>query len=188
MATGVGVIIIAQGAILDEKQSGTLAWVLSKPVTRTAFFVAKLLANGIAIILIMVVLQCAVAYIQLSLAGEQALPLLPFLGGALLMGLYLLFFLTLTLMLSAVSNHRGVAIGVPMGLNFGYQFIAGVAPWLGEIMPFRLVLTVGQNQPALAVSLVMQQSITSLLPIIATVVWIVVFIVIGLWKFRRIEF
>jgi ABC-type transport system involved in multi-copper enzyme maturation permease subunit len=41
----IGVAVLAQGAIVGEKQSGTAAWVLSKPVSRSAFILAKLLTD-----------------------------------------------------------------------------------------------------------------------------------------------
>ena len=43
--TPIGAIIAMQGSIIDEKKSGTAAWIMSKPVSRTAFIVSKLLAN-----------------------------------------------------------------------------------------------------------------------------------------------
>ena len=37
LAPAVGVVILGQDAILQERQTGTAAWVLSKPVARAAF-------------------------------------------------------------------------------------------------------------------------------------------------------
>src|SRR5689334_25115878 len=36
LMTGIGIVIVMQDAIIEEKKSGTAAWVLSKPVSRTA--------------------------------------------------------------------------------------------------------------------------------------------------------
>lgn len=33
----VGVVVLTQGVMLDERRAGTLEWVLTKPVSRTAF-------------------------------------------------------------------------------------------------------------------------------------------------------
>ncbi|NKQ37819.1 MAG: ABC transporter permease subunit [Chloroflexi bacterium] len=41
-----GVIISAQGSIVGERQDGTAAWILSKPVSRGAFLLSKLTALG----------------------------------------------------------------------------------------------------------------------------------------------
>ncbi|MFX1538102.1 MAG: ABC transporter permease subunit, partial [Promethearchaeota archaeon] len=40
--TSVAAVIFAQDVIVGEKKSGTAAWVLSKPVSRTAFILSKL--------------------------------------------------------------------------------------------------------------------------------------------------
>ena len=48
LATGAGAIILMQGTTLDEKKYGTTEWILSKPVSRSAFIWSKLCANGLA--------------------------------------------------------------------------------------------------------------------------------------------
>ena len=95
----IAVIIILQDAIIGEKESGTAAWVLSKPVSRTAFVVAKLIAHSVGVLVTMTLLPGLVAYLQLSLAGDTWLNPLAFVGGMGIVWLYQMFFLTLTLML-----------------------------------------------------------------------------------------
>ena len=63
-----GVIIIAQSAIVGEKQSGTAEWIFSNPVSRPAFILSKLIAICIGVFVTVVVLQGAVAYVPLGLA------------------------------------------------------------------------------------------------------------------------
>ncbi len=46
ISTVIAVIVRTQGAIIGEKQLGTAAWVLSKPVSRGAFVLAKLAVNA----------------------------------------------------------------------------------------------------------------------------------------------
>src|SRR5690606_26127170 len=77
----IGAVIVMQGAIIDEKKSGTAAWIMSKPASRTAFIVAKLLANSIALLIIILGIQGAVAYLQFYQYTGSPLPLGPFLGG-----------------------------------------------------------------------------------------------------------
>ena len=50
MLAAFGVMVIMQRVLVGEKQSGTAAWVLSKPVTRTAFVISRLVVNSIAIL------------------------------------------------------------------------------------------------------------------------------------------
>ena len=67
------VIVIGQDTIIGEKQSGTAAWVLSAPVSRSAFIMAKLLANTIGFFVTIIVVQGLVAYVQLSLSDGSLL-------------------------------------------------------------------------------------------------------------------
>src|SRR4030065_1762084 len=55
MFVAFGVMIIMQRVLVGEKNSGTAAWVLSKPATRTAFVVSRLAINTIAILLTSVI-------------------------------------------------------------------------------------------------------------------------------------
>ena len=185
MALPIGVTIIGQGLILDEKRSGTLEWVLSKPASRTAVIASKLIASAIGIIVILVALQGVLAYIQLALKGMPP-DVLPFIGGMSLVALNALFYLALTVMLGVLLEGRGGVIGIAMLLIFGYQIFVGLAPWLMEIMPWGLVAQ-GQTMP-LAVQVAEGQPLTSVTPIVATVAWIVAFIAIAIWRFRKEEF
>jgi ABC-2 type transport system permease protein len=187
LMAGLGIIIVMQGSILDEKKSGTAAWVLSKPLARPAFILAKLAANTLAAILIMVVLQGVVAFILLSVFDANPPALLPFLAALGLMALHLLFYLTLTLMLGTFFNERGAVLGIPIGLLFGAQFLMQLAPMLAQIMPWTIVIPVGSSS-ALAHLMMLGQPLPTVMPIIATVLWIAVFVGVALWRFRREEF
>jgi ABC-2 type transport system permease protein len=180
LMTGLGIIIMMQGAILDEKKSGTAAWVLSKPLSRPAFILAKLTANFLAAVLIMVVLQGVIAFIQLSLFDPNAPALVPFLAGLGLIALHLLFYLTLTVALGTVFNSRGAVLGIPIGLLFGAQFLMQLAPALAQVMPWAIVIPAGDAPSALANLAMLGQPLPTVTPIIATVLWIVIFIGVAL--------
>ena len=102
--------------------------------------------------------------------------------------LHLMFYLTLTLMLGTMFNTRGPVIGIPLGLIFGYQLVLQVAPALQNVMPYWLVNPLGQPQISLAGAVLMGQPLATVTPIIGSVVGVVVFTVIALWRFRREEF
>ncbi len=188
LMTGLGIIIVMQGAILDEKKSGTAAWVLSKPVSRPAFIIAKLAANSLAALLIMIVLQGAIAFVQLSLFDPSPPVFLPFVIGLGLLALHMLFYLTLTLMLGTLFASRGAIIGIPIALLFGAQFLMQLAPALSQIMPWSIVIPTGGGSSALAHIAMLGQPLQSVSPIIATIMWIVVFVSVTLWCFGREEF
>ena len=61
-----GVVVFAQDALIGEKRSGTAAWLLSKPVSRTAFLTAKLAADAIGILVTFVIVQGVIGYYYLT--------------------------------------------------------------------------------------------------------------------------
>ncbi len=184
MATAIGVMIVGQGAIIGEKQSGTAAWVLSCPVSRSAFILSKAIALGISSLVIMIGLQGLVAYLQISLARGSFLPLLPFVGSLGLLGLHLLFYLSLILMLGTLFDSRGPVIGIPMVVLVGQGLMGhlaqSVAPWLSMLLPERL--------PEMALLLAGGQSMPSFVPLTATLLMAVGFILVALWRFKGEEF
>jgi ABC-2 type transport system permease protein len=188
LMTGLGIILVMQGSILDEQKSGTAAWVLSKPLSRSAFILAKLAANSLAALLIMVVLQGVVAYVQMQAFAATPPDLLPFLAGMGLLALHLLFYLTLTLMLGTIFKDRAVVMGITIGLLYGAQFVAGMFPLLVKIMPWQMVMPINEHPQALADLVMRGQPLPTVTPIIGTVVLIIAFVGVALWRFEREEF
>jgi ABC-2 type transport system permease protein len=188
LATGTGAIILMQGAVIDEKKSGTAEWILSKPVSRSAFIWAKLCATGLAALLIMIVLQGVVAYLLVSARLGNAPPLIPFASGIALLGLHLLFYLALTLMLGTLFDGRGPVLGIPLGILFGAQIVMRLAPWLVQFMPWLIIIPAGQNTLSLAMLAMQGLPLPTTTPIYATAIWIVIFVGVALWRFGREEF
>ncbi len=188
-ALPIGAIIMGQEEVLDEKRSGTAAWILSKPVSRVAFVLAKVAANAIGILLIMVLLEGALAYGLIFAATGRAFPVLPYLGALGVLYLDVMFYFLLALMFSAATNSRGAAIGIPVAVLFSYQFFVGLAPWLLEVTPWGLT-NAGSGSGAtnsIAIAMALERSF-SMLPLLATLMWCVLFVVVGVWKFNRDEF
>lgn len=182
----IGVVIAMQGIIIDEKKSGTAAWIMSKPASRPAFILAKLVANVFALFVILLLVQGAVAYLQLTLYNGSAPPLIPFVSGMALLGLHMLFYLTLTLMLGTLLSDRGPVIGIPIGILFSAMFLMGYVGQIAYLMPW-MIIPSGSVQ-GLAIEVMLGQPLTTITPILATVVWIVVFVGVALWRFEREEF
>jgi ABC-2 type transport system permease protein len=179
MAISVGVVILMQGAVLDEKSSGTAAWILSKPVSRSAFLLSKLIANSLSVLTVMVVLPSVLAYVQFMLAsGSVSVP--HFLGGLGLLALHTLFYVALTLLLGVLSDNRGVVLGVSLGILLGGTLLRSVWP-LSLILPWVL--------PDMAASVFLGNPlpVQMLIPIMMTFVWTVLFILIGVRRFNRQE-
>jgi ABC-2 type transport system permease protein len=199
IALPIGTIIMGQEEVLDEKRAGTAAWILSKPASRSAFILAKVIANAIGILLIMVLLEGGLAYVLIAAVTGRAFPLLSYLGALGVLYLDVMFYFLLSLMFSAASDSRGAAIGIPMAILFGYQIIVGIAPWTLQVTPWSFTNGVsgGAMPSSLATALAQGQTIPvlplpgqvfSILPIIATIVWCLLFVAIALWRFNRDEF
>ena len=182
-----GVAVKAQDALIGEKRSGTAAWVLSKPISRNAFLLAKLVADVIGILMTMVIVQGVIAYLTLKATANVSLPLPNCLAAMGLVVLMLLYFLSLTYMLGAVSNSRALTIGLPLLLVFFGSNIGNMVPFLAKTMPWNLVMELRRN-PALAVSLIKGQPLTTVTPIVCTAVMTVLFLLVAFWRFQRDEY
>jgi ABC-2 type transport system permease protein len=163
--------------------------VLSKPLTRPAFVVSKIIANSAGILVTMVIVPCLIAFVIISFAQSSSLYLLGYLEA---MGVFFIshfFFLALTLMLGTLFDSRGPVIGIPLGLLFMQQNLIGFIPALGYILPWNLIVSSGSTPP-LVLSLMMQIPVQpgQLINLAFIVVESIIFIFIGLWRFNREEF
>ena len=63
IAGSIGILIIAQDEIVGEKQSGTAAWILSKPIARASFLLSKLAANSVGMLIFIVWLASGAGFV-----------------------------------------------------------------------------------------------------------------------------
>jgi ABC-type transport system involved in multi-copper enzyme maturation permease subunit len=189
----VAAISLAQDSILGERHSGTAAWVLSKPLRRPAFILAKLIAHGLSLLVTWVVLPGIIVYFQLEATNRIQLSTIGFAETMGLVYLNLFFYLTLALMLATLFNGRGPILGIALLVAWSgpMQFIAQpmqkYAPWLEMILPWRLLLDFGLEGPLVGY-LAMGQPLPTVIPIVATVLWCLLFIGVAIWRFKREEF
>ncbi len=190
----VAAISLAQDSILGERHSGTAAWVLSKPLQRPVFILAKIIAHGLGLLVFWVILPGVIAYFQLSAAGARnALSGIGFAAALGISYLNLLFYLTLSVMLATFFNGRGPVLGIAILVAWSgpLQFIGSAMqeyiPWLDLVLPWRLLMNVGHEGP-LAGYLALGMPLPTLVPIIATALWCVLFTAVAVWRFGREEF
>ena len=181
------VIVITQGAIIGEKQSGTAAWIMSAPVSRSAFILAKLVANAIGFFVTIILVQGLVAYVQLSLSDGSPLPLASYLALLALLSLYMFFYLALTLMLGAYFGTRGPVLGIAISVAIGSMLsmgnlFANFLPWIVVVLP--------ESIPGILTLLVQGEPLPDVwpIPIILMSVYSLLFIALAIWRFRREEF
>jgi hypothetical protein len=147
-----------------------------------AFLLAKLVGNGIGILGVLVLLQSLVAYGIIWLKDGEPYAAVPFLIGVGLMGLHVLFYITLTMMVGVFVQNRGLVLAIPMGLLLSGGLLLGIVGDLGFILPW----PVANVLPLLVAGVELPQ--IAYLPFIMSAVWILVFLGIALWKFERVEF
>ena len=181
MALLIGGVIIAHDAILKERESGTAAWLLSKPISRKSFVLAKLIANVAGLLLVVIAVQAAIAYAQISVAYGGLAPLGPFLGGLGILSLNSLFYLVLALALGAFTLSRGVTLGLPIVIGIVGSLLLQVLSELQYVTPWNLgatALMVAQGAP-----------LPDFAPfaLAATFIWILAFAGAAIWRFEKLE-
>jgi ABC-2 type transport system permease protein len=192
MFTTVGVVILMQGAVVGEKISGTAAWVLSKPISRSAFILAKLVANAIGVAITAFVVPGIVVYMILTLGGGYNLSISNFIGGLGILFLFAFYWLAFTLMLGAFFNSRGPVIGIPLALILGQQFILGLivkfVPILVDYLPYIMVMPPQTERGSSIVGqVILGSSPDSWTPVFSAIPSILLFVLIGIWRFSREE-
>jgi len=189
MFVAFGVMTIMQRVLVREKQQGTAAWVLSKPVTRTAFVVSRLAVNSIAILLTSVIVPGVILYLTLGLFSEFGwLSPFGYITALLMVALHTFYWIALVLMMGTLSESSSVVMAVPMAVYFGFWIGSGMIPSLIYVSPLLLAFSPAPEQiNALSVSIMNGEPVFSWLPLISTIVSCVVFIAVAIWRFNRQE-
>lgn len=177
----IGAIIIGHESIFKEKETGTAAWVLSKPLSRTAFIMSKFLSNWAGMLLIVVLFQGIIAYALCCIKLGSLMAIAPFFEGLAVLGLNVTFYMTLAIALGAFMNSRSGIIGIPILVAVAGSIIPQFIPETAYFMPWAL------NQVSTALATGFPIPATAALPVIATVIWIIVMVGATLWKFNRAE-
>ncbi|HEY45784.1 MAG TPA: ABC transporter permease [Anaerolineae bacterium] len=181
MTGTMGVIVLAQDEVIQEKQSGTAAWILSKPAARLAFILTKLLSNTIGMLVFIVVLPGLVTLGEIFLATHQVVPLVPFLAGIGVILLTLFFYLSLTILGGVLFDSRGPVLGIVFGVMFGCSILKNFFLQISYVLPtsmegVALSVVLGMPLPAMLVSQVISTAVLSIL-----------FVLVALWRFQHIE-
>jgi ABC-2 type transport system permease protein len=176
-----GVVILAQDEVIQEKQSGTAAWILSKPAARSAFILTKLISNLFGALIFIVVLPGLVTLGETYLAAHKVLPLGSLLAGVGVTWLALAFYISLTILLGVLFESRGPVLGIALGTMFVGRIIAGLVPPIAYVLPVTMdgvaqMVMLGMPLPDIMVS-----------QVITTAVLTVVFTLMALWRFHKTE-
>jgi ABC-2 type transport system permease protein len=182
MAGAIGVIILAQDEIIQEVQTGTAAWILSKPTARQSFILTKLLSNVVGALIFIVALPAVIFLGEVYLDTHQAVNVMPFLAALGVFMLSLLFYISLVIMLGVLFESRGPVLGISFGLVLAGLALAGFIPQISYILPVSMdkvtqLIVLGVPLPTMFISEIISAAVLS-----------IVFILVALWRFQRREF
>jgi ABC-2 type transport system permease protein len=179
----VGAVLVTQSAVVGERHSGTAAWVLTKPTSRKAFILSKLIAITFSFLLLSLVGSSIVFWVQMGLTWKTLPNLVHFLEAIGLIALHQTFYIAMTLMLGTLFNSRGPVGGVAFGFWIAGNILPNFLPqWVALFMPWMLV------QGAAKIAQWKPFPIPLWIPSVATAVWILLFVGVALWRFEREEF
>lgn len=182
-AVAIGTVIAVQGAIVGEKELGTAAWVMSKPASRSAFILAKMVAYLLGFWFAAILIPSTIFVIVTRQLVPAPLSSQLFLLGVGVAALSQLFYLMLTLMLGTFFSSRGpiAAIGIAIVMT-------GLL--LKSLIPMPISMFTPWLLPDVSAGLALGLPLPEIwpIPVIVTGLWIVLFTALALWRFNREEF
>jgi ABC-2 type transport system permease protein len=128
-------LLVTMGAVAQEKDKGTAALMLVKPLPRGVFLLAKFVAIGLAFSASVLLAGLSCYYYTMLLFGAVDFVAWLELNGLLL--LMLLVYVAATLFFSTLTKSQVVA----GGLGFAFLIVLGgigAVPRLGEVLPAQL--------------------------------------------------
>ncbi len=181
IAGAIGTLIMAQDEIVGEKQTGTAAWILSKPIARVSFILSKLCANSLGILIFIVLVPGLLGIVEITAASGKLVELPAYFLAMGVLFLGLLFYLTFAIMLGTLFHQRGPVIGISLGLLFGGSILVNFVSEIIYVLPVEFQ----QIAPTVALGQPLPQE--ALIEIAATAAWCVVFMAVSLLRFERQE-
>ena len=155
-------LLLSMGLVSQEKERGTAAMLLTKPLPRSSFLVAKFLALGLGFVVAFIVAALGGYYYTLVLFEPLNVGAWLLLNGALL--IQVLIYIAITLLFSTLLRSQAAAAGLSLGVTLVLSLLESI-PAVAPYVPNRLVVwaannLVGQGQalpllvwPAFAISL-----------------------------------
>ena len=174
---GLIAVLLAMGSVATEKERGTAALFLTKPVSRAAFLGAKLVAIGLTLAVATAIATAGAWFYTLVLF--EPLPILGFAAAAVLQWLSLFAWAAITFVGSTLTRSSLAAAG----LGIVAFLVVGLLSIVPAIAPY---LPTGLGAPGRALSLGVAGP-DVLGPTLATVVLIAAAALLAWLSFRRQE-
>jgi ABC-2 type transport system permease protein len=137
----IALILVVMGVVALERERGTAATVLSKPVSRLSFLLAKFAALTMTFAASLILAALACWYYTVVLFGSLDAGL--FLRLSLLAALYLWVWLAVTFLCSALFKSQIAAGGLAFGVYVASSLL-GIVPRLKDYLPGALIEGAGK--------------------------------------------
>ena len=170
-------VLLAMGSVATEKERGTAALILTKPASRGAFLLAKIVAIGTTLS-ISTAIAAAGAWLYTLILFEP-LPLGGFVAALVLQWLALVAYASITFLGSTLTRSALAAAGLGVAA-FIVLGILGIVPAIERYLP------TGLGAPARVLALG-QPGVDALGPTVASVALIAGLLLIAWLAFRRQE-
>ncbi len=187
LTSSIGITIVMQESIVGEFKSGVTSWILSKPITRDSYILAKWLGNSIGAVISMIIAPTCIFYVLYFLFTGEVLNLGLFFAVVAVLSLNMLFFLSFTLFMGSFQRNSSLVIGVPIGFYITQQILVNFSSFLVEIVPWGLTNPLGDGTPSIVVSLLINIKPFSILPLIVTFLCIIIFLALTIKIMRTQE-
>ncbi len=131
----VAAILTSIGILTQERATGTLAWTLSKPVSRTSVLLAKWAAGLVMLSIFSVILPLVLATVVATLA-YGSVPELDVVAryGFVLMGVPALFVALNLALATRINSQAGIA-AIALAVFAAPYFLGGFLPLVSELWP-----------------------------------------------------
>jgi ABC-type transport system involved in multi-copper enzyme maturation permease subunit len=123
----VAAIFAVMGLLVGEREGGTLAWTASKPVSRSAIWLAKF-GSSVGVLWIVAGLLPFAATVGLVIGLYGAIPAMPLAIIAIGIGLSIAFFVAVALAVSTAVTSQAAVAAVAIGVMFLPQLLGLFVP------------------------------------------------------------
>jgi ABC-2 type transport system permease protein len=171
-------VLLAMGEVVEEKKSGTAAWIMSKPASRYSFILSKWVAVSFNVVLLSLLLPGITTFALSSVLFNVSFSIVGVAGGLAILALYYATVVAATIFFGVVMKSQGAVAAVVIGALTLLPMINFV-PVLWELLPTTMF--------NVASVLVKTGQVLSYLPIVGGVVAVAASLVAALVVFNRQE-
>lgn len=178
IATAVGAIVMLQDGLIEDKAAGTVELVLSKPLSRPAYVLGRLVPNLAACLVTMIAVPAAIGAVLFAIV-DPAFTVSTFTRAAVVLALHLVFYATLSILLGTLVRTRGPYLGVGLGVLLGGTLVP-----IAEVVrftPWKL------SEVAILIAGGAPLSRDARIMIASTGIWSAVFLATAIQRMQRAE-